>query len=333
MTGDGSRAGSTVVTAPLGYFVLNAVVAVIVLAGVSTQLSVIVAYRRGDMHLSEAMLVLAMAAVITAAGLWHFYHRYVVVAARDAAAARTAALHPDAPWMLNSGWAARRLVDRSSRGAAAFLWIWVVGWWAGSALIFGVNRHEILASLHTWSGALLALFFVSCGLLALACAVAMTRKWLRFGATSLSIDTLPGYLGDRFRGTVTAKLPDREPALEAEIACERLTVTWTRTPKGGLRKDILTEPVWSHSWSLEQSRMARGKDGHIIIPIDVALPADQPQVEIDEEGGGVQWMLYLRDKRAGAAAEKPSGPAAPTIGPAELGGFSAEFAIPVYARR
>ncbi len=333
MPDETSRTGASAVTAPLGYLVLNVVVAVIALAALSTQLSVIVAYRRGDMQLAEAMLVFAIAAGVTGAALWYYYHRYVVVAARDTAAARIATLHPDAPWMLNSAWASRHLVDRSSRRRAVFLWIWVVGWWAGCALIFGINRDQIVASLFSWSGALLGLFFVGCGLLALASAVAMTRKWLRYGATSLSIDTLPGHLGDRFRGKVTTRSPNPEPAYEAEIACERLTVTWTRTPKGGLRKEILSETVWSQRWSVERDRMVRGKDGDISFSIDVALPVDQPQVEIDEEGGGIQWMLYLRDERAGAAPVKPVGPAAPTIGPAELGGFSAEFSIPVYSRR
>jgi len=66
----------------------------------------------------------------------------------------------------------------------------------------------------------------------------------------------------------------------------------------------------------------------VIIPIDVPLPEDQPQFEIDADGAGIRWVLRIgRDLSAANASD------ALVISAPGLGGFSAEYLVPVYARR
>lgn len=327
MADNASRGAVSSPAAKLPSAVLNACFALLVLMGVVAQLGTIAAYRRGDMQPPEAIMVFAFAVALTIGGLWFFYQRYVVTPAREARAAKTAALYPNAPWMLNDAWAQRKVIDRSSLAASIFLWIWSAGWLAGCSLIWGMNSDKIIAAFHaSWSEALLAAFLAFCGLLGVVCAVAMTLKWWRYGQSTLHIDTLPGYLGNRFRGTIAARLPADTP-LELECACEHVTVLWERTPKGGRRKVLVPEPLWSHCWPLERERMTRKKDGSVIIPIDVALPEDKPPYALDAEGGGIRWMLRMRTDFEKLGLGKDNAKDAERID-----AFSAEYAIPVYAR-
>ncbi len=83
------------------------------------------------------------------------------------------------------------------------------------AFIGAVNRDKILAALdESWWGYLVAAIFVLCGLVALRLAVASTVANWRYGGTVLRLDTLPAYIGDRFRGTVEAKLVAPRGSLE-----------------------------------------------------------------------------------------------------------------------
>ena len=123
---------------------------------------------------------------------------------------------------------------------------------------------------------------------------------------------MPGILGDRFRGSVIANMPE-VVALEALIACERRTWRWTTDEKGRRIKDWRTVTVWSETHAIGRDRLMRSKGG-VSIPIEMPLPPDQPACALDEDGAGIQWSLYVR--------------AVEMIGPR----FSAHFLIPVYAR-
>jgi hypothetical protein len=295
--------------------------------GIAAQFGVMAAYRRGDMHIAGAILLFAFGVMLAGVGLWGLYERFVTTPRRHARLARIEALHPGAPWMLNEAWAERKVVDRSGATVAIFLWIWSAGWWGACALIWSVNRNKIIEAVSSsWGDAFVCFVLVSCGLIGLWCAIAMTIKWWRNGLSTLSIDTLPGYLGNRFRGTVTARVPASMP-LEAEVVCERVTVLWVRTPKNGRRKELAAQTVWSHEWALESDRMTRTREGEVIIPIDVALPDDKPSFDLDDEGGGIQWKLHVRTDYVKAQAALPNRDKSSGIDR-----YGSEFLIPVYAR-
>lgn len=297
------------------------------LLGIAAQLGVMAAWRRGDIEGPQSIFLFLFSFLLAAIGLWFFYARFVTVPAREQRLARILELHPDEPWLLNEAWAQRKVVDHGSLAVAVFLWIWSAGWLGFCALIWSVNHDKIIAAFHqSWSEAALGVTLVLCGVLGVWCATRSTLHWWRFGASTLRIDTLPGYLGDRFRGSIVVRLPDHTP-LEAEIACERVTVLWVRTAKGGRRKEMSTEPLWSKCWPLERDRMTRMKDGTVIIPIDVELPNNKPPFEVDENGAGIRWVLNLRTDFE--RVPKQMGAATDALNPA---GISAEFVIPVYAR-
>jgi hypothetical protein len=218
--------------------------------------------------------------------------------------------------MLRADWAARKVVDSSSLAVMIFLWIWTAGWCGISAVLWTVNGDKIIAALHeSWLDTALTALIPLAGLIGLIGALKATRFWWCYGSSTLNINTLPGFLGDRFRGSVSARLATMPvQPLQAKIACERLTWKRVRDSDGHWTKEWRTTTVWSATHLIETARVMRTKDG-VAIPIDIPLPVDQPACALDDDGAGFQWSLSLR--------------AADRAGPR----FSAQFLVPVYRRK
>ena len=299
-----------------GTVMIHAICGLIALMGLVVLWAGVSALVASDQTVASAVLVSVLGAVFAAVGLGYFYITYVAAPAGAARDAAVMARNPNAPWMLRADWAARTVVDRSSLAVTIFLWIWTGGWWGISAFLWTVNNDKILAAVReSWGeAALLALIPLS-GLIGLVCAVNVTRTWWRYGSTTLTIDSLPGFLGDRFRGRVKANfagLPSLP--LEAEIACERISWRHVRDSKGRMTKEQRIATVWSATHAIEPARLMRTKDG-VVIPVDIPLPKDQPPCALDDEGAGIQWSLSV-------CATEPTSPR-----------FSAHFLVPVYGRR
>lgn len=289
------------------------------LLGIIAQVGAIAAFRRGDADLGAMIFCVVLGAVFTAVGLGFYYLRYAVAPRRATREEHRAALHPDAPWMRDEQWAARKVVDRSSLAVTIFLWVWSAGWCGACAFIWSVNHDKIIAAARdSWVDATFAVILALCGLIGVLCAIGATRTWWRYGASNLHIDTLPGYLGDRFRGNVVVRMASPVP-IEAEIACERRTWRWSRDEKGRRTKVWSTETIWSQTHPIESSRLMRLRDGTTTIPVDVPLPADQPPCALDEEGAGINWTLYVRTDH-----ERSNGPTTQR--------YSAQFLVPVFER-
>ena len=109
-------------------------------------------------------------------------------------------------------------------------------------------------------------------------------------------------------------------ALETEIACEKRSYVWVRTPKGR-RKEWSTETLWSATHKIPADRLMRFKDV-TTIPIDVPLPGDKLPFALDAEGVGIQWTLYVRTDYE----VKPPRPGEPHPR------YEAQFLVPVFAR-
>jgi hypothetical protein len=292
--------------------------------GIMAQVGAIGAYRRGDADLPTAIAIFAFSLILTVIGLGFYYFRYAVFPAQQARAARRLAQNPGAPWLLDEDWAARKVVDRGSRTVAIFLWIWSIGWNGLCALIWSVNRDKIIAAFsESWGDAAVAVLFPMFGLIGVLCAISATVHWWRYGASTLHIDTLPGYLGETFRGRVVARLAVPVP-LEVELVCERRF--WARAMgRGGRSMELKTEQIWSKSYPIDSDRLMRTPDGLTSIPVDVPLPAGKQGTSIDEEGVGVRWALAVHTDHARA-----SGPVK-SAAPGAMN-YAARFLIPVFAR-
>ena len=236
-----------------------------------------------------------------------------------AAAVRRPTPAPDAPpWMQRADWASRVVVDRSAFSTAAWLSAFSVIWCGACIFIFIVNHDSSAAGGGTtWGDIFFAVIFPLSAVAAIAYTVGALRTWRRYGSPALYIDTLPAYLGDRFRGSVTLRLPD--PAcLEAIIACERRTYRWVPKTNGGRKKEWTTETLWSAAHPIGSDHVRRD-EASPTVAIDVPLPADQPATIADAEEVGIRWSLYLRTAHERRESEPPPS-------------YAAQFVVPVFAR-
>ena len=247
-----------------------------------------------------------------------------------AAAVRRPASAGDAPpWMQRADWASRVVVDRAAFSTAAWLSGFCVIWCSACVFIFLVNHDRSAAGGGTtWGDIFFALIFPLSAVAAVAYTIAAVRTWRRYGNPALYIDTLPGYIGDRFRGAVTLRLPDTA-GLEAIIACERRTYRWVPKMKGGRKKEWTTETLWSSAHPIGGDRVMRTEVG-ASVPVDVPLPADQPATLVDAEGVGIRWSLYLRTAHEREGKADAVGTVEPESEPPPA--YAAQFVIPVYAR-
>ena len=192
----------------LGSTVVHLILGFITLMGIAASVGGIAAFNRGETEFAAAIICVVVGGVFTAFGIGLYYLLFFVEPARDAQSARMSAMHPDAAWMLRPDWAARKVVDRSSLAVAIFLWVWSAGWCGACAFIWSVNSDKIIAAAReSWGEAALGMIFPIGGLIGVLCAIGATRVWWRHGTSTLRIDTLPGYLGDEFRGSVSVRLP------------------------------------------------------------------------------------------------------------------------------
>ena len=231
--------------------------------------------------------------------------------------------------MQRSDWAARVVVDRAAFRTAAFLSAFSVVWCGACIFIFIVNHDRSAAGGGTtWGDIFFALIFPLSAVAAVAYSIGAVRTWRRYGNPALYIDTLPGYIGDRFRGAVTLRLPD--PAgLEAIIACERRTYRWVPKMKGGRKKEWATETIWSSAHAIGSDRIRRDETS-ATVAIDVPLPADQPATIADAEEVGIRWSLYLRTAHERKGTTGAAGTMEPESAPPPS--YAAQFVVPVFAR-
>lgn len=267
----------------------------------------------GETSLLIALVVLTLGLVFTAIGFGFLYIRFLKKPIWDAQKAKQEARYPGQPWMLRKDWAARRVVH-SNLGTMLLLWVWNFGWWGGLALIGTVNREKILAALaeSSWNYALLAIF-VGAGLIGLRFALGVTWNVWRFGKTVLTLDTLPAFMGGRFRGTVEARLAERPSApFVVELVCERLQ--WVERRTGGKTESRLeTEKLARAEAKISPSQMIASRGG-VRIPVEIEVPVAGHEYAIDERGNGVRWVLNVHTQ----SGDTP---------------FSCTFEVPVYGRR
>ena len=285
------------------------------LIGLAAIVSGLPAMFRGELPLVAGIMVMLTGCAALAVGVGFFYLTYIAAPRREAAERRLTALYPDQPWMLRSDWAARRVVDRSGLALVGFMAVWCAGWWGALTLIWSVNREKIIAAFHqSWGEAAVVCFIVLGGVAGLLVLIGAGRSWWTYGHATLRIDTLPGFLGDAFRGSVMVRLPAKPAApIDVTLVCENVRQLTRRT--GGKRvTETDYDERWSGSVEVEPGRLLTTR-GSTAIPVDIAIPADQPECSRDQEGNGTRWVLRVHGLIEGQPA------------------MSFQFDVPVYRRR
>lgn len=295
---------------------IHAMFAVTGLIGLAAIVSGLPAMVRGELPLVAGIMVMLTGCIALAVGVGFFYLTYIASPRKEAAERRITALYPDQPWMLRKDWAAGRVVDRSGLAVAIFMGVWCAGWWGAMALIWTVNREKIIAAVQqSWGEGLLIGVFVLGGVAGLAVLFGALRTWWIYGHATLRIDTLPGYLGDAFRGSVTVRLPVKPKGpIDVTLVCEDVLQLRRRKAGGGHTIETTYDELWSESIPVEPGRLLMTR-GTTTIPVDIAIPNAQPECALDDNGNGTRWVLRVH----GLIEGRP--------------GFSFQFEVPVYRRR
>ena len=240
----------------------------------------------------DAIIIGIMGFLMLAIGLGFFYFAYFGAPRFLEWLEQDREKHRQRPWLANRQWRARRVVH-STKSAVWFMWFWCTALWAILGFFMYINGPMILAELRgPWSTAIPTAIPFLAGLIGLAVALSLTWHRLRFGDATLLIDTLPGYLGERFLGKVRARLPGRprEP-IGITLVCGSVTIR-EYAGSGGTRSRLVTDELWSHRHELHPTQTIFGH-GIVTLPIDIELPTGLPPTGHVLDDPQIVWRLIV----------------------------------------
>jgi hypothetical protein len=188
--------------------------------------------------------------------------------------------HPDQPWLWRQEWVNRRVGDQAAAGTL-LLWGFTLLWnaIASPVLLFlpaEIRKGNVLA----WAG----LLFPLVGAVLIVNAVRLTIRVLRFRASTLLLDTVPVPIGGTLRGTVEVPHP-----LTSVTAVMIRLVALERRESGRSTTDTI---ACHEERELDPSLLRRTADG-VVIPIEIAVPADAPPTESTDGPRQVFWRLNV----------------------------------------
>lgn len=189
--------------------------------------------------------------------------------------------HPGEPWTWRADWAQGR-ADSAIRSSLAGVWIAAILWnlcifpyvW----LVFPTAWHR------NPSGALILLPFVAAGLFLLFRAVRATAAVLEFGTTYFAMDSLPGVIGGKLKGSIQARFPHSpDHGFHLRLSCVRRV----RTGSGKSRN---TEETILWCDDADQGQFYAGPMG-TTIPVDFHIPRDVQPTDNTNLSDQIIWRL------------------------------------------
>jgi len=199
------------------------------------------------------------------------------------------------PWARNAQWMRKR-VTHTAMGAALFLWLFVLNWWA--VLIFAAQDRGAQLMEESLPVLVLCAVLVLIGLVSLWTAIRKSIQWLAYGRSVLEIETLPGRPGGLFRGTIRIGFkPKRGKSINVELI--GFTRHWneqTYLPHeeerrvGGVRDAM---PFLEDEQKVPKSRLRESGSG-TEIPIQFEIPRDVPSSGLVDGDIEVIWKVQLR---------------------------------------
>lgn len=207
---------------------------------------------------------------------------------RDTTQRRLRDRYPEQRWMWREDWAERR-VRGGSGTRAAFSWALALLWNAGVVPSIWFIWDDVVA--QGLGTTIFVLVFPFAGLCLLIAAIVVSIGFCKQRFSVLVLDTLPGVVGGRLRGSVETTL--REAPTEGvslALSCERRLRTRNRSS---------TTLLWRCEKLIPAAKLGRGRRG-VSVPVDFTVPyACKPTTAINLEDGGVAWVLAADAAAAG----------------------------------
>ena len=190
---------------------------------------------------------------------------------------------PSEPWRWRPEWADGRIAG--STRTAAYVTIGFAVVWNLISLPAALIVPGELANGNT--AAAFALLFPLVGLGLAAWAV---RTWLqlkRFKIPTLTLQRMPVALGGRLKGTIRV---DAGVPITADFGFE-LECVETVTRGSGKNRKAEERLLWQKQWRVPRHQCQIGS--FTTIPVEVAVPAEQPATSMDDGGGKIAWRLEV----------------------------------------
>lgn len=250
-------------------------------------------WRFGGIHPGLAIVCGLFGLSLVLIGLGFYYLAYVGAPRFLSRLERNREKYRDRPWLVNRQWRARRVIH-STKFTAAFMWFWCLLWWSVLSFFWSVNRDLILAELRgSWEQAISVSIPIVAGVIGLVVAVSLTWQRYQFGDAVLIIETLPGYLGERFCGKIQARVKSRlnEP-VGVTLTCGSLTSHENTKTDGRSETVWVTDELWSQSYGLHPTQTIFDKN-IVTLPIDIKLPVDFPESGHILDDPQIVWRLTV----------------------------------------
>lgn len=317
MTDDDGTAESTFmrVAGIVWALLVHALFAVIALGGGLTVYTMAREWLGGGIETGPAIVFVVFGLVMMATGLGFFYLAYVGAPNFLGGLEREREKYADRPWLVKRAWRQRRVVH-STKYTAWFMWFWCLAWWGILGFLWSVNHELIIKDLTgPWSTAIPTSIPFVAGLIGLLFAISLSWQRIRHGDAVLTIDTLPGYLGEKFRGKVSVRLGKRpEKAVTAELTCGSVRRERRTTGQGKSETVYVTDELRSTQVDVNpsQTMLARGS---VVVPVEIELPDDLPESGHVLDDPQIVWKLALNPK---SVLDRP---------------LACSFEVPIFARR
>ena len=187
---------------------------------------------------------------------------------------------PNEPWRWRPEWATNRI--RGSNRARAYMTL-------GFAVIWNLisTPAVLLVPRDGHAGLLVSVVVMLFPLVGIGLAVWAVRawwQWQRFRVVTFDLTQMPVALGGRVRGAIrvgTAVPVDREFRLE--LCCSERRTT-------GRDNESSERLLWQTQVGVPRSR-CEISSGFTQIPVDVAVPAEQPATTTGDESTAIRWYL------------------------------------------
>jgi hypothetical protein len=220
-------------------------------------------------------------ATIIAGGIWS------IGTARRQNALRAA--KPDEPWLWSPVWVSGMIPDKSG-STTIFSWIFAaiwncVGWPAAWSAISSASAGS--------GAAYFALLLPAIGVATVAWAIYLTIRRLKFGRSTLELETLPGCIGGWFAGTIQTRGAIFADQVHITLRCIRRT---TSNSKNSHTTDDI-------EWGDEQNlvgRLPTGKQGGSAIPVSFSIPPKCIPTESISARSEILWKLLVHAPMPGA---------------------------------
>jgi hypothetical protein len=141
--------------------------------------------------------------------------------------------------------------------------------------------------------AAIGLLFPLVGLGLLWWAVKSTLRYRKFGSSYLQLDTLPGVIGGKLRGTIHSRLPEK-PAAGVKISLHCVQ----RRDSRGKNSSSSEKLLWEQSYTLGPENLYRGREG-LDLPVEFHIPYDSLPSDDSDPCDKIIWRVGTGAQLAG----------------------------------